>query len=151
MGRTLSCGFAALMLHLALTAPLAAADLAADLTEGKKVFESTCGACHGLNQALGKRDGLEGWTRTVKRMVTNGAGLDERQTGLVAAYLAANSTFETKCSACHGSDRPLGKNRSLADWTATVQRMGQKRAGHLTEGQVAEIATFLSVIRPPKP
>jgi cytochrome c5 len=66
----------------------------------------------------------------------------------VVAFLAAQSLFETKCSACHDLEKPLSKREKTADWQATVERMAAKRAGHLTVTKVAEIAAFLSAVRP---
>jgi len=62
--------------------------------------------------------------------------------------LLTKNTFEAKCSVCHGIDRPLGKNKKAADWLATVQRMSGKKPGHLSDVELANIAAYLSVVRP---
>jgi len=68
-------------------------------------------------------------------MKAKGAAVDPENRGTIIGWLAAKSAFDVKCSACHGTDRPLGKSKSRADWTATVQRMGAKKPGHLSEAR----------------
>ena len=82
-------------------------------------------------------------------MHDNGAEVSAAERAQVVAYLLTKNTFEAKCSACHGTDRPLGKSKSAADWLATVQRMSGKKPGHLTEAEVADIAAYLAH-RPPR-
>jgi mono/diheme cytochrome c family protein len=36
---------------------------------------------------------------------------------------AAKITFETTCSKCHSTSRPLGKKKDQAGWESTVERM----------------------------
>jgi mono/diheme cytochrome c family protein len=81
-------------------------------------------------------------------MHDNGAEVSAEERAQVVAFLLTKNTFEAKCSACHGTDRPLGKNKSAADWSATVQRMSGKKPGHLTEAEVADIGAYLSITRP---
>jgi mono/diheme cytochrome c family protein len=81
-------------------------------------------------------------------MHDKGAEADKAERAQIVEYLLTKNTFEAKCSACHPTDRPLGQSKSAADWLATVQRMSAKRAGHLTEAEVAGIAAYLSLVRP---
>lgn len=118
------------------------------LTKAKAVFERACGVCHGLERALSKSFDKAGWEKTVERMHDNGAEVDREERALVVAYLLTKCKFEAKCSACHGTDRPLGSGKSAAEWLATAERMAAKRPGHLTEAEVAEIAAYLSVVCP---
>jgi cytochrome c5 len=55
--------------------------------------------------------------------------------------------FETKCSACHATSRPLSKNKDRAGWEQTVQRMQGKRAGHLSDAEVETIIDYLTEVR----
>ena len=118
------------------------------LTKAKAVFERACGVCHGLERPLSKTFDKAGWEKTVERMHANGAEVSGEERAQVVAYLLTKNTFEAKCSACHGTDRPLGKSKSAADWLATVQRMSGKKPGHLTEAEAADIAAYLSITRP---
>ena len=63
------------------------------------------------------------------------------------APTAAKELFETKCSACHATSRPLGKNKDRAGWEGTVKRMQGKRAGHLSDAEVEIIVNYLAEIR----
>ena len=129
-------------------AQTAAQDPVAQLTRAKAVFERACGVCHGLERPLSKTFDKAGWEKTVERMHANGAEVDAAERAQVVAYLLTKNTFEAKCSACHGTDRPLGKSKSRTDWTATVQRMGSKKPGHLSDAEAAAIAAYLSIVRP---
>jgi len=80
-------------------------------------------------------------------MKTNGASFDAEGREKILGWLTAKSTFDTKCSACHGTDRPLGKSKSRADWTSTVQRMSGKKPGHLSDAEAAAVAAYLSIVR----
>ena len=129
-------------------AQTAAPDPVENLTKAKAVFERACGVCHGLERPLSKTFDKAGWEKTVERMHGNGAEVNAEERAQVVAYLLTKNTFEAKCSACHGTDRPLGKNKSAADWLSTVQRMSGKKPGHLTEAEVADVAAYLSITRP---
>jgi mono/diheme cytochrome c family protein len=129
-------------------AQTAAQDPVAQLTRAKAVFERACGVCHGLERPLSKTFDKAGWEKTVERMHANGAEVDAAERAQVVAYLLTKNTFEAKCSACHGTDRPLGKSKSAADWLATVTRMAGKKPGHLSDAETADIAAYLAVTRP---
>jgi mono/diheme cytochrome c family protein len=133
---------------LAAGAQQAAPDPGAALKAGKAAFEKSCKLCHGLDRPLALTKTAAEWETTVVKMVKNGAAVNDEQKGQIVAYLAAKSTFDTKCSACHGTDRPLGKTKSAADWLATVQRMAGKKPGHLSEAEVATVAAYLALERP---
>jgi mono/diheme cytochrome c family protein len=135
---------------LTAAAQQAAPDPAVAIKAGKEAFEKSCKACHSLDKPLAAVKTAAEWETTVARMVKNGAAVDAAQQGQIVAYLAAKGTFGTKCSACHGTDRPLGKNKSAADWLATVQRMAGKKAGSFTDADVAAIAAYLALERPAK-
>ncbi len=60
---------------------------------------------------------------------------------------SAKELFETKCSACHATSRPLDKNKDRAGWETTVKRMQGKRAGHLSDAEVETIVHYLTEIR----
>lgn len=139
-----------LTVALSATAQQTAPDTAAGIQAGKAAFESICKTCHGLDRPLSKLKTADEWKATVARMVKNGAAVTDAQQGQIAAYLAAKSTFDAKCSACHGTDRPLGKSKSAADWLSTVQRMAGKKAGHLTDQEIASVAAYLALERPAK-
>ena len=118
------------------------------LTKAKAVFERACGTCHSLDRPLSKTFDKAVWEKTVDRMQNNGAVVSKEEQTQVVAYLLTKNTFEAKCSVCHATDKPLGKNKSATDWQATVRRMSGKRPGLITEAEVADIAAYLSLVRP---
>ena len=119
-----------------------------NMTSAKALFERACGVCHGLERPLSKTFDRAGWEKTVERMHDNGAEVNKEERAQVVAYLLTKNTFEAKCSFCHPTDRPLGKSKSAADWLATAQRMSEKKPGHLTEAEVADVAAYLAITRP---
>jgi mono/diheme cytochrome c family protein len=129
-------------------AQTAAPDPVEYLTKAKAVLERACGVCHGVERPLSKTFDKAGWEKILERMHDNGAEVNAEERAQVVAYLLSKNTFEAKCSACHGTDRPLGKSKSAVDWLSTVQRMSGKKPGHLTESEVAAIAAYLSLVRP---
>ena len=139
-----------LTLALAANAQQAAPDPGVAISAGKTAFEAGCKTCHGLDRPLSKVKTAAEWDVTVTRMIKNGAKVADEQKGQIVAYLAAKSTFDTKCAACHGTDRPLGKSKAAADWLATVQRMAGKKPGLLSDGEVAAVAAYLALERPAK-
>jgi mono/diheme cytochrome c family protein len=137
------------LLYLSLTCSAAAGGTAVEaIAQGQALLDKVCVVCHDDERIRQKKADLAGWRVVVALMKANGAGIDDQQGELVVAFLAARSIFEAKCSACHGFDRPLGKNKAAADWRATVERMVAKKPGHLTEAEVGQIADYLTVVRP---
>ncbi|HWR98550.1 MAG TPA: cytochrome c [Candidatus Methanoperedens sp.] len=130
----------------AQTAPVS--DPYDSLAAGKASFEKVCSACHGLDRPNGKTLDAAGWGALVDRMKSNGAGVNDENRGKILGWLTAKSTFDTKCSDCHGTDRPLGKAKTRADWTATVQRMAGKKPGWVSDADAAAIAAYLAIVRP---
>ena len=116
--------------------------------EAQATFEGQCNVCHPLERALSKSFDREKWVTTIERMHDNGAEVDGQQRRQVVDFLFTKNVFEAKCSVCHGTDRPLGKSKSGAEWLATVQRMAGKKPGHLAEPEIADIAAYLAAVRP---
>lgn len=56
----------------------------------------------------------------------------------------AKALFNSKCSMCHGVDRPMGKQKDKAGWEETVTRMKGKAAGAITEADAKTIIEYLS-------
>jgi mono/diheme cytochrome c family protein len=137
------------LLSLFLTCGTAAGGTAVEaIAQGQTLLEKVCVVCHDDERIRLKKADRAGWQAVVRLMKANGATIDDQQGELVVAFLAARSIFEAKCSACHEFDRPLEKNKTAADWRATVERMGAKRPGHLNEAEIGQIADYLTVVRP---
>lgn len=54
------------------------------------------------------------------------------------------SAFFAACTACHPASRALGKSKSLARWTMTVERMADKTGAIVAREDVGAIATYLA-------
>lgn len=61
----------------------------------------------------------------------------------------ATALFESKCSACHSVNRPLGKTKDRAGWTATVTRMQKVNGCEITDEEAQTIIDYLARIRGP--
>ncbi|MGB3648563.1 MAG: hypothetical protein WA992_08505, partial [Desulfobulbales bacterium] len=73
-----------------------------DFIEGKAAFEENCMECHSLEWPLKKIATREEWEITLTKMANTGAVLSKKQRVQVLEYLVAKSSFQVKCSVCHG-------------------------------------------------
>lgn len=55
---------------------------------GREVVESTCGVCHEIDTAIGKRRTRDDWQEMIKAMINRGAMGSEDEFKAVLAYLA---------------------------------------------------------------
>lgn len=63
---------------------------------------------------------------------------------------ASKALLETKCSVCHGADRPMSKNKDKAEWEATVKRMQAKKPDNFNDDEAKKIIDYLTKVRGPK-
>jgi mono/diheme cytochrome c family protein len=115
-----------------------------DFIEGKAAFEENCMECHSLEWPLKKIATREEWEITLTKMANTGAVLSKKQRVQVLEYLVAKSSFQVKCSVCHGLERPLEKNKEFQAWMETVRRMAGKKPEHLTDEEIQAISGFLT-------
>ena len=115
-----------------------------DFIEGKAAFEENCLECHSLEWPLKKIATREEWELTLTKMANTGAVLSKKKRRQVLEYLVAKSSFQDKCSVCHGLDRPLEKNKEFQAWIDTVRRMAAKKPEHLTDEEIQAISGFLT-------
>ena len=115
-----------------------------DFIEGKEAFEENCIECHSLEWPLKKITDRAGWEETLQKMANTGAVLSKKNRRQVLEYLVAKSTFQTKCSVCHGLERPLEKNEQFQEWVAIVRRMAAKKPEHLTDEEIQAVSGFLT-------
>jgi len=115
---------------------LAQAALAADAAAlpdgpGKKVVESACGRCHGLDVIADKKWSREQWRDSVKAMIGRGASLTKEQTADAIDYLARNFSnrdrgrelFEDVCMYCHSLEKVRGQQLSKQEWRDLIKGM----------------------------
>lgn len=147
--KKLAIALAATLLTAAAAAAVAAdapPDPLAALQDGKETFEKVCSRCHSLEKALATKQDRAGWEKTVGVMSDRGAALEAPQRALVVDYLVAKSTFETKCSGCHGVESALAAKRNREEWTATVKRMAAKKPPVFTEEEIRAISAYLTLV-----
>jgi len=66
------------------------------------------------------------------------------------ALRPAKVIFEAKCSLCHGIDRPLGKNKTQAEWNETTTRMQKKAPDKISDADVKAMVAYLNAVQGPK-
>jgi mono/diheme cytochrome c family protein len=115
---------------------------------GKKMFEEKCSKCHMLERAHGKKKSMEEWKATVDKMRTKNHDLfTDEEVSEIIWYLGSKSTFETKCSKCHGYDRPLSKTKSKEGWQKTVERMKTKDPEWINPEEADMITGYLFTVQ----
>jgi cytochrome c5 len=77
------------------------------------------------------------------------AAADPGQTQAGGGDPKAKALFESKCSMCHGIDRPLGKNKDRDGWTKTVTRMQKVNGCNITDAEAKTIVDYLVAVRGP--
>ena len=123
----------------------AAKDPLAALQSGKKSFETACSKCHKLDIPLSKRFDRAGWEGILGAMTARGASFAPADRALIVDYLVVKSTFETKCSTCHGTQNSLAAKRSRGQWETTVKRMAAKNPPEFTPQEIEQIIAYLTL------
>ena len=123
----------------------AAPDPQAALESGKKTFETACSKCHKLDLPLSKRLDRAGWEGILGAMTARGGSFAPAERALIVDYLVVKSTFETKCSTCHGTQNALAAQRSREEWGKTVKRMAEKSPQAFTPQEIDLIIAYLTL------
>lgn len=118
----------------------------AGLQSGKKSFETVCSRCHKLDLPLSKRLDRAGWEAIMGTMTSRGASLESTERALIVDYLVVKSTFENKCSSCHGLEGALASKRTRDEWKATVERMAKNPKAALTADDIRLITAYLTLV-----
>ena len=125
--------------------PASGAD-SSPLADSKALFEGKCGTCHEIERSLAVQSDRTGWGGRIKRMVANGAKIDETESARILDYLTAKSSFETKCNTCHNLEKPLAAIKNPEEWQATVARMAGMKPGAISDVDAGAIALYLSLV-----
>jgi len=118
----------------------------AGLQTGKKSFEAACSKCHTLDRVLNKRLDRAGWEAMLGTMISRGATFESTERALIVDYLTVKSTFENRCSACHGTEGALASKRTREQWKATVERMAKNPKAALTAEDIRLITAYLTLV-----
>src|SRR5207244_6848055 len=104
--------------------------------DGKKVLQTACTACHGLEGVVKLHLDKDGWEGLISSMVSNGAQVDSKDFPVLIDYLvknfgtgkpaggaggggndaAAKKILEDVCTACHDLDLVSGQHLSKDEW-----------------------------------
>jgi mono/diheme cytochrome c family protein len=145
---SITVGAAALAVALlAGVADSGAADpLVERLGEGKKKFEAICSRCHGIDKPLSRDMSPPQWDVLLLDMAEKGAQVSPDDKVAIIDYLGARAVFAVKCTVCHTKEKVFDRERTLAEWQATVRNMAEKKPEFFT-GEEAEIITaYLTLI-----
>ena len=118
--------------------------------DGKKILETACTSCHGLDGVVKLHMDKEGWEGLVSSMVSNGAQVDSKDFPVLMNYLvknfgnakpadqpaqsasgsddAAKKILTDSCTACHDLDLVSGQHLGKDEWQGVVSSMIAKGA-----------------------
>src|SRR5215470_14285407 len=110
--------------------------------DGKKVLQTACTACHGLDGVVRLKLDKAGWEGLVSSMVSNGAQVDSKDMPVLIDYLvknfgnapagqapggggadndaAAKKVLNDSCTVCHDLDLVTGSHLSKDEWQSVV-------------------------------
>src|SRR5262249_2983032 len=117
--------------------------------DGKKILQTACTACHGLDGVVRLHLDKDGWEGLVASMVSNGAQVDTKDFPVLIDYLvknfgkapaagaqgqsgssdaAAKKILEDSCTACHDLDLVASQKLTKDEWQSIVSSMVAKGA-----------------------
>lgn len=141
--------------------------------DGKKILQTACTACHGLDGIVNLHLDKDGWEGLVASMVSNGAQVDTKDYPVLVDYLvknfgpakpagqaqapaaggnsdtAAKKILEDTCTACHDLDLVSDQHLSKDEWQSVVVSMVAKGAS-LTDKDTPVLVEYLAKTYPPK-
>jgi len=142
--------------------------------DGKKVLETACTACHGLDGVVRLHMDKSGWEGLVSSMVSNGAQVDNKDYPVLVDYLvknfgpekpagapaaaaggassdaaAAKKVLEDTCTACHDLDLVSDQHLTKDEWQMVVTSMVAKGA-NLADKDAPMLVDYLAKTYPPK-
>jgi len=126
--------------------------------DGRKIVESTCAACHGLDIVTSKSYSRQRWQSVVEEMIAQGAPLSKTEATRVVDYLAkhfgdqpkAKQLFEEICSYCHELERVGRQALTREEWRGLIRGMVDEGAP-VTDQEFSLILDYLAEHFGPKP
>ena len=134
----------------ATTVAFAAGQEALPEGDGKKILESACTSCHGIEGTVKMRLSKEGWEGIVSSMISNGAQVDQKDYPVLIDYLVKNfgtpgaagaagapaaandatakKLLEDACTSCHDLGLVTEQHLNKDEWLGVVQSMVAKGA-----------------------
>jgi len=138
--------------------------------DGKKILQTSCTACHGLDGVVKLHLDKDGWEGLVSSMVSNGATVDQKDYPVLVDYLvknfgpakpagaaaqssgsdaAAKKILEDVCTACHDLDLVSDQHLSKDEWQSLVTSMVAKGA-NLGDKDAPVLVEYLAKTYPKK-
>ncbi len=138
--------------------------------DGKKILETACTSCHGIDGVTSMKMGKEGWEGLVASMVSLGAQVDQKEVPVLIDYLVKNfgpagakpeagqsaaSEAETKkvlesaCTSCHDLGLVSEQHLTKEEWQGVVASMIAKGAS-LTDKDTPALVDYLAKTYGPK-
>jgi cytochrome c5 len=129
--------------------------------DGKKVLETACTSCHGLDGVVRLHLDKAGWEGVVSSMVSNGAQVDSKDFPVLVDYLVKNfgnapaaqsgggnsaagkKILEDSCTTCHDLDLVSSQHLSKDDWQNVVNSMVAKGAS-LSDKDAGVLVEYLT-------
>jgi cytochrome c5 len=137
----------------ATTVAYAAGQQALPEGDGKKILESACTSCHGIEGTVKMKLDKEGWEGIVSSMISNGAQVDQKDYPVLIDYLvknfgtsdaagapaadsgasaandaAAKKLLEDACTSCHDLGLVTEAHLTKDEWQGVVMSMVAKGA-----------------------
>jgi cytochrome c5 len=140
--------------------------------DGKKILQTACTSCHGLDGVVKLHLDKDGWEGLVSSMVSNGAQVDSKDMPVLIDYLvknfgtakpggqaqgggggdsdaAAKKILQDSCTTCHDLDLVSGSHMSKDEWQSIVNSMIAKGAS-VGDKDVPVLVAYLTKTYGPK-
>lgn len=118
--------------------------------DGRKIVETACVSCHGLEVVASKQWNREQWRAVVSDMVDRGASLKTEEAAKVVEYLAKSfgenkgqKLVEDICSLCHEWQRVKGHELTKEQWGGVIKGMISEGAP-VTDEEFSLIVDYLA-------
>jgi cytochrome c5 len=126
--------------------------------DGRKLVETTCGSCHGLEIVTSKSYSKQRWQSVVEEMIAQGAPLSKAEAARVVEYLARNfgdkarakELYQEICSYCHELERITRQALTREEWRGLIKGMVDEGAP-VTDEEFSMIVDYLAEHFGPKP
>ncbi|HLI83655.1 MAG TPA: DUF1924 domain-containing protein [Bryobacteraceae bacterium] len=124
--------------------------------EGRKLVETVCATCHGLEIVTSKNYTRERWSKVVEEMIAQGAPLRKTDSAKVVDYLSRNfgekgptkelhekALYEEICSYCHELERVARQALTKDEWRGLIKGMVDEGAP-VTDEEFSMIVDYLA-------
>src|SRR5262245_5320290 len=139
--------------------------------DGKKILQSACSACHGLDGVVRLHLDKAGWEGLVSSMVSNGAQVDTKDYPVLIDYLvknfgtapaggaatdsasadaAAKKLLDTACTSCHDLGLVVEQHLGKDEWSGIIQNMVAKGAPVTDKDSPALVEYLVKMYGPKK-